>query len=101
MSLQDLDPEHAIPLRLALSNLLSTPVAEFTYAQIVDGMPVSDVYAEDHFFREEWPVMQHEELCPGSLEKTRAFRSEFDYLALSLDAKVSANTLYARLMALG
>lgn len=101
MSLQDLDSEHGTPLRLALNNLLSTPVAEFTYAQIVDGMPVSDVYAEDHWFLEDWPVMQHEELCPGALEKTRAFRSEFDYLSLRLEAKVGENAFCARLMVLG
>ncbi|KAH8782652.1 hypothetical protein F5883DRAFT_130470 [Diaporthe sp. PMI_573] len=85
MSLQDLDAGHLTPLRLALANMLSTPVAEFTYAQIVDGMPVSSVYAEDHWFQEDFPVMQHDELCPGALEKTRALRADFDVLSLSLD----------------
>lgn len=89
MSLQDLDAEHGTPLQLALTNLLSTPVAEFTYAQIVDGMPVSSVYAENHWFREDFPVMQHYELCPGALEKTRAFRSDFNYSFLSFDPQVS------------
>lgn len=93
MSPQDLDAEHGTPLRVALNNLLSTPVAEFTYAQMIDGMPVNTVYAEDHWFREDFPVIQHDKLCPGTLEKTRAFRSDFDYSSLSLDSEVSKCSL--------
>lgn len=70
-------------------DLLSTPVAEFTCAQIVDEMPVSSVYTENHWLRENFPVMQHDELCPGTLEKTRAFRSDFDYSSLSINPQVS------------
>lgn len=77
------------PAEAGLNNLLSTPVAGFTYAQIVDGMPVSSVYAEDHWFREDFPVMQHHKLRPGTLEKTRAFRSDFNYSSLRVDSKVS------------
>ncbi|KAK7702580.1 hypothetical protein SLS64_009543 [Diaporthe eres] len=39
--LEHLDAEHFQPFRQALSNMLSTPVAESTYAQIIDGMPLS------------------------------------------------------------
>lgn len=56
-------------------------------------MPVSSVYAENHWFREDFPVMQHHELCPGTLEKTRAFRSDFDYSSLSIDPQVSECSL--------
>lgn len=88
MSLHHLDAEHLEPLKQALNNLLSTTIAAQTYAQIVDGMPIASVYAEDHWFREGLPVMQHEELCPGVLEKTRSFRSQFDILSLEVPSKV-------------
>lgn len=88
MVLKHLDAEHFEPLRQCLVNLLSTQVAELTYAQIVDGMPLASVYAEDHWFRDGLPVMEHEELCPGVLEKTQRFRSEFDILSLNLQPDV-------------
>lgn len=99
LSLADLDLGHLEPFRRALFNVLSAPVAEFTFAQIVDGQPTSEVYADDHYFREGLPVMQHENLCPGSIEKTRAFRSGFDILHLKFDPKARSlrgkHTYYA------
>lgn len=89
MSLKDLDVEHLESFRRALFNVLSTPIAEFTFAQIVDGQPTRSVYAHDHFFRDGLPVMQHKNLCHGSLEKTRAFRSDLDILALKFEPRAS------------
>lgn len=37
MSLEDLDIASLKPFRRALFNVLSAPLAEFTFAQIVDG----------------------------------------------------------------
>lgn len=88
-SLQHLGIEHLQPLRRALMNFLSTPISEFTYAQIIDGQPTSDVYAADHYFRDGLPVTNHEELCPGSIEKARAFRADFNVLDLIFEPKVS------------
>lgn len=87
-SLGTLDKEHLQPLRRALLKCLSTSVAEYTYAQILDGQPTCYKYAGDHYYEDSWPVMQHEEICPGYLEKARAFRSDFDVLSLKFDAKV-------------
>lgn len=89
MSLEDLDVEHLEPFRRALFNILSTTIAEFTFAQIIDGQPTSSVYADDHFFRDGLPVMQHKNLCPGSVEKTQAFRSGFDILDLKFEPSAS------------
>lgn len=86
---EHLDIEHLQPLRRALINFLSVPISEFTYAQIIDGQPTSDVYAADHFFSDDLTVSDHEELCPGSIEKTRAFRSDFNVLDLVFEPKVS------------
>lgn len=93
MSLEILDAEHLGPLRQGLANVLSTPTADLTYAQIVDGMPLASIYAEDHWFREGLPVMDHEELCPGVLEKTRALRSEFDVSSLPFQPQVNLTLL--------
>lgn len=81
--------EHLEPLRRALINFLSAPISEFTYAQIIDGQPTSDVYAADHYFTEGLAVSDHEALCPGSLEKARAFRSDFNVLDLNFNPNVS------------
>ncbi|KAH8774455.1 hypothetical protein F5883DRAFT_412019 [Diaporthe sp. PMI_573] len=88
---EHLGMEHLQPLRRALINFLSAPISEFTYAQIIDGQPTSDVYAADYYFREGLAVSDHKVLCPGSLEKARAFRSDFNVLNLAFDP----NTLQA------
>lgn len=93
MALACLDAEHLASLDRALANLLSTPNAEFTYAQIVDGMPTSDVYVMYHWFYEGFPVLNHEELCPGAMDKTRAFRSQFDIASLKFEPKVYSRWL--------
>lgn len=88
MSLASLDGEHLASFKQALTNLLYTPTAELTYAQIVDGMPTSHTYMTDHWFYDGFPVFDHEELCPGTMDKTRAFRSQFDVLSLKFEPKV-------------
>lgn len=93
LSLEGLDVEHLQHFRRALFNVLSAPVAELTFAQIVDGQPTSNVYAGDHFFTDNLPVMQHETLCPGSIEKTRAFRAGFDILSLNFKPSVGPSCL--------
>lgn len=87
--LEHLDAEHLRPFRQALSNILSTPVAESTYAQIIDGMPLSDVYKHNHWYSKNFPVETHNDLCPGSLEKAKAFRSNIDFTLLQFEAKAS------------
>lgn len=89
MSLEDLDVEHLAPFRQAIANILFSPHVELTYAQIIDGMPLSSVYTGDHWYHEGYPVLEHKTLCPGIIEKTRAFRSGFDILSLEFDTKVS------------
>lgn len=93
LSLEDLDEEHLHPFRRSLFNILSAPLAEFTFAQIVDGQPTSSVYAGDHFFGDNLPVMYHETLCPGSIQKAQAFRASFDILSLKFEPSVSPSRL--------
>lgn len=75
-----LEEHHRSVFRRALSNLLATEVAEFTYAQILDGLPTVESQNESHPRLEGHPVyeLDHRELCAGSLDKAREFRAHFD-----------------------
>lgn len=92
MSVASLDGEHLASFGQAMTNILSTPVAEFIFAQLVDGMPNSENYSRDHYYYlEEAPAMDHHELCPGSMEKTRAFLSRLHATSFKFDPKVSTH----------
>lgn len=54
MCLASLDAEHVTSFEQALANL-STPNDEFTYAHIVDGMPINGIYTKEHGSREGFP----------------------------------------------
>lgn len=75
-----LDKDHQKAFAAALSNILRTKVAETTLAQIADGLPLEHVAfsLRGHRYTGDDPVATHTELCPGALEKTRAFREGFD-----------------------
>lgn len=87
-SLEILDVDHLQPLRRALTNCLATSVAEYTYAQILDGQPTFPVYAADHYWEKDWPIVEHKEICPGYLDEAKALRSDFDVLSLNFEAQV-------------
>ena len=88
ISLQYLAEQHHSTLASALANLLSTSIAEQTYAQIVDGLPLSDVWEKYPNDRHD-PIGNHRTLCPGSLEAVESLRLGFDIDVLELDATVS------------
>ncbi|AEO71879.1 uncharacterized protein THITE_2083603 [Thermothielavioides terrestris NRRL 8126] len=81
-----LDDAHAGAFREALARILSTQVAEFTFSEILDGLPTVDSFLEFHVYtNQENPVFElnHTLLCPGVVQRTRAFRDAFDPLALT------------------
>lgn len=82
---------HYAVFERALWNVLFTKLAEFTMAQLVDGLPTIDAYLEgDGLINlRGHPIFDHEVLCPGALERTKAFRSEFDPSTLLLKSSVS------------
>lgn len=94
VGLDVLDEEHAQVFKRALRNILRTEVAEFTYAQILDGLPTEQSLSDSYVFMEGHPVyeLKHEEICEGYLEKAREFRSRFDASSLCVDESVG-NTL--------
>ncbi len=90
LSPENLDRQHLRALTTAIHSLIHTEVAEFTYAQIIDGYPTTD---SSHEF--DWrpdlpdhPVKSHMNLCDGAIERTRVFRSAFDPLSLRFNPSV-------------
>ncbi|KAH6844655.1 hypothetical protein B0I37DRAFT_166406 [Chaetomium sp. MPI-CAGE-AT-0009] len=90
LSFADLDGEHRQLLERAITRILSTELAEITYAQIIDGLPTGDVAYESHI--QPWgahPIdSAHDELCPGMLERARQFRADFQPDALTFNSKL-------------
>ena len=91
LSIADLDGEHHQLLVRAITRILSTELAEVTYAQIIDGLPTGDVAYEAIVPpRDGHPIDQgHNQLCPGMLDKAREFRDGFQPEILTFDSQVS------------
>lgn len=73
LSASGLDAEHQAAFKTALSNLLSTTVAENTYAKIFDGLPAAETWSAYTDKRRHDQIAEHKQLCPGSLEAVKAF----------------------------
>lgn len=83
---------HHDALIRAISNVLSTEIAEETYAQIIDGLPLASVVQDtaNGGLPDDHPIHDaHLDFCPGVLEKTREFRREFDISSLKIGSAVS------------
>ncbi|KAH7022036.1 hypothetical protein EDB80DRAFT_693958 [Ilyonectria destructans] len=83
---------HDVLIR-AISNVLSTEIAEETYAQIIDGLPLASVVQDtsDAGLHDDHPIHDaHKELCSGVLEKTREFRKDVDLSLIKLDSTLIA-----------
>ncbi|KAF4467096.1 hypothetical protein FALBO_6032 [Fusarium albosuccineum] len=89
---QGIETKNCDVFRRAVSNVLSSPIAEITYAQTIDGLPLSDVTLDTH---DATPCPGHPllderiELSPGVLEKARQLYSSFDATVLKFDSGVS------------
>ncbi|KAL1868299.1 hypothetical protein Daus18300_006023 [Diaporthe australafricana] len=78
-SISNLDEPYRDAVATAISRVLSTEIAETTYAQIVDGLPLpevlQDVYGDlicpDH------PIHQHTQLKDGTPDTISRFRDDF------------------------
>jgi hypothetical protein len=90
-SLELLDVEHRQILGQAVKNILNTDVAEFTYAQILDGLPTEKSVRESFSYVEDHPAgtANHDELCPGFIDKARKFRAEFQSSQLRFHSQVN------------
>jgi hypothetical protein len=90
LSPADLGPDHFDILKQAIWNILTTDVAEFTYAQIIDGLPTTSSFTDFHILRKssDHPVRSHPALCDGAMDRIRAFRAQFDPISLRFEPDV-------------
>jgi hypothetical protein len=91
MSIATLGDGHRDAFIRALTNVLSSQIAEITYGQIVDGLPLSsvarDVYSEN--LCSGHPLLdEHKELCPGVLNHLRRLGDGFDAGTLKIKSEV-------------
>ncbi|KAK4644199.1 hypothetical protein QC761_302720 [Podospora bellae-mahoneyi] len=88
--------EHRTHLVRAISIVLSTELALFTYAlftyaQIIDGLPTGEVAwdVRSPLLQGEHPLAtEHEELCPGAMEKAREVCPKWDTEMLRFSLQV-------------
>ena len=82
---------HREVLDQAIRNVLSTKLAKFTYAQIIDGLPTADVAWDRRLpgIMGEHIIDDHETLCPGALEKAEKYHQTWDPKILKFDPEVS------------
>ncbi|POS70965.1 hypothetical protein DHEL01_v210642 [Diaporthe helianthi] len=83
-----LDQAHETRFCGAIINILHSKPAEFTFAQLVDGLPLAKVASTSLALRCGDPVREHKTLCPGAMDKVRAFRDSFDPASLDLPVEV-------------
>lgn len=91
LTVDDLSQEHRDIFTRALFNILFTPAAETTFAQIIDGAPLSQSVLDTHtgVYPPTHPIRdQHIKLCSGVLEQARQSRDNFDLNNLKFNARV-------------
>lgn len=90
-----LDEPHQDTVRSAIARILDTDVAEITYAQIIDGLPLGEVAFESRggMPHDDHPINHcHDKLCDGILNRTREFHRTFDPAVLQFDSRVSIDS---------
>lgn len=87
----DLDADHLAPFNRTLKNILSTTLAEQTFAQIIDGMPTVD---DVNFFPTySWRIRENIASSPEAMEAARGLREKLDTYNTSINAKASSHSL--------
>ncbi len=83
--------EHYDILLRAIKNVLSTDLAIFIYAQIIDGFPTADVVEDRRLpgISGDHPIDDHEDLCYGCVDKACEFYDNWDPTVLKFDVKVT------------
>lgn len=81
---------HRKVLDKAIKNVLSTELAIFTYAQIIDGLPIADVAWDRRLpgIMGEHIIDDHEILCPRVLEKAQEYHENWQPSSLMFDPEV-------------
>ncbi len=93
LSIDLLSPDHHHILVQAIRNVLSTTDLAFvTMAQLVDGLPLeaNGWDAQGSLLIRGHPLIGHDTLCDGVIERIKEFRDGFDEKILRFDAPVCA-----------
>ena len=85
ITLSNISAEHLEAFETLLSSIFSTDLAQLTYSQIIDGLPVRDVWNAYAHRRQD--VEAHLEVCPESIEVWKAFRDSFQIQKLQFSSK--------------
>ncbi|RFU26480.1 hypothetical protein B7463_g9869, partial [Scytalidium lignicola] len=90
LSVKEIDEKHYEPFARAIRIILSTDIAKFTYAQIIDGLPTYEVFLDTRYSRNHilHPIQHHKELCPGVVDKTERFLRNFNPNTLAFDSRL-------------
>ncbi|KAI0968665.1 hypothetical protein F4678DRAFT_481866 [Xylaria arbuscula] len=74
-----LDTPHLEALSRAVFNLIETDLALTTYAQLIDGLPISNIVRDTYStqLHPQHPIDDHVALCPGALNKAKELRAGF------------------------
>jgi hypothetical protein len=85
-----LDLDHCHPLVRAIHNILSTNLADITFAQLIDGLPLVDTVWDmrGSLLIKGHPLIDHDHLCESAMEQVRIFRDTFNPTMLRLDSHV-------------
>lgn len=95
LAIHNLDQAHQDTVTSAIARILDTDIAEITYAQIIDGLPLGEVAFESRggMPHRDHPINHcHDKLCDGILDSTRGFRSTFYPNILKFDSRVSIDS---------
>jgi hypothetical protein len=87
IAVTDLAPEHLVVLERAISNILSTDLAFETFAQIVDGLPIRDVY-RDYYPRTRPDFERNLEPSQEARQVVEALQESFSIRSLQIETKV-------------
>lgn len=95
LAIHTLDQAHQDTVRSAIARILDTDLAEITYAQIIDGLPLGEVAFESRggMPHSDHPINHcHDRLCDGIMNRTRELHRTFDPKILQFDSRVSIDS---------
>lgn len=87
-SLKNLDVEHLSSFERALRRILKTDIAEQTYAEVLDGLPLKTSYLSFQYPQDGHPALEHEELSEGARERVCEFRLSLDISSILFENPV-------------
>lgn len=87
VAINDLDLDHLDAFQISLWRILSTPLAEYTFAQIIDGLPTKHDDSE-YLFGYDPNVSDRDAPTAYAYDQVGKWRSVFQVESLTFDAGV-------------